>query len=98
MADDAAAGMDIDALLHHYFGTDDPDAITDLGFTLGSERLRVDFGTEQEPGRRFALWVLMEVLGFAPLPAEAFLKDPALKHAAEDYLTASERMERDEEE
>ena len=90
--------MDIDALLQHYFGTDDPDTITDLGFTLGSERLRVDFGTEKEPGRRFALWVLMEVLGFAPLPAEAFPKDPDLKRAAEDYLTAAERMERDGEE
>ena len=61
--------MDIDALLQHYFGTDDPDAITDLGFTLGSERLRVDFGTEKEPGRRFALWALMAVLDFAPLAA-----------------------------
>jgi hypothetical protein len=89
--------MDIDALLLHYFGTDDPDAITDLGFTLGSERLRVDFGTEKEAGRRFALWVLMDVLGFAPLPAEAFPKDPDLKRAAEDYLTTAERMERDEE-
>ena len=69
--------MDIDALLQHYFGTDDPDTITDLGFTLGSERLRVDFGTEKEPGRRFALWVLMEVLGFAPLPATSPALSPS---------------------
>lgn len=87
--------MDIDALLHHYFGTDDPDTITDLGFTIGSERLRVDFGTEAEPGRRFALWTLMEVFGIAPTPAEAFPKNPELKRAAEDYLTAAWKMEQD---
>lgn len=89
--------MDLDALLHHYFGTEDPDAITDLGFTIGAERLRVDFGTEREPGRRFALWTLMEVFGIAPTPAEAFSKDPALRRAAEDYLTAARKAERDAE-
>ena len=89
--------MDIDALLLHYFGTDDPDAITDLGFTIGSERLRVDFGTEREPGRRFALWTLMEVFGIAPPPDQAFAKDAALRRAAEDYRTAAYRVERDAE-
>ena len=88
--------MDLDILLRHYFGTDDPDTISDLGFTLGSERLRIDFGTEREPGRRFALWTLMEVFGIAPPPADAFPKDPALKRAAEDYLTAAYRVERDD--
>ncbi|WBO23356.1 hypothetical protein [Sphingomonas abietis] len=87
--------MDIDALLQHYFGTDDPDTITDLGFTIGSERLRVDFGTEQEPGRRFALWTLMEVFGIAPTPADAFPKHPELKRAAEDYLSAAWKMEQE---
>jgi hypothetical protein len=87
--------MDLDALLLHYFGTDDPDAITDLGFTIGSERLKVDFGTETDGGRRFALWTLMEVFGIAPTPAEAFPKDPDLKRAAEDYLSQAFRMERD---
>jgi hypothetical protein len=87
--------MDLDALLLHYFGTDDPDAITDLGFTIGSERLRIDFGTERDPGRRFALWTLMEVFAIAPPPAEAFPKDAALRRAAEDYLTAAWKAERD---
>jgi hypothetical protein len=89
--------MDIDALLLHYFGTDDPDAITDLGFTLGSERLRVDFGTEREPGRRFALWTLLDVFDLAPLPAEAFADEPELRRAAEDYLDAAGKLEDDEE-
>lgn len=87
--------MDLDALLLHYFGTDDPDAITDFGFTIGAERLRVDFGTEKEPGRRFALWTLMEVFGLAPTPADAFPKDPDLKRAAEEYLTEAWKLERD---
>jgi hypothetical protein len=84
--------MELDALLRHYFGTDDPDAVTALGLATGRERLLIDFGMEQEPGRRFALWTLLEVFGGAPLPAEAF-KDPALRRAAEDYLDAAYRLE-----
>jgi hypothetical protein len=49
---------------------------------------------EREPGRKFALWTLMDALGVAPLPAEAFAKEPLLKAAAEDYLKAAFRMER----
>jgi hypothetical protein len=90
--------MDLDALLLHYFGTDDPDAITDFGFTIGSERLKVDFGTETDGGRRFALWTLMEVFGIAPTPADAFPKNPELKRAAEDYLSEAFRLERDADE
>lgn len=87
--------MDIDALLLHYFGTDDPDTMTETALVLGSERLKVDFGLEREPGRRFALWTLMEVFGFAPLPAEAFAKEPELRRAADDYLSAAWKLERD---
>ena len=36
----------------------------------------------------------MDALGVAPLPAEAFAKEPMLKAAAEDYLKAAFRMER----
>ena len=87
--------MDLDALLHHYFGTDDPDSLSDFALKIGLERLAVDFGTEEEAGRRFALWTLMEVFGQAPLPAEAFKDEPALRLAAEDYLSAAWKMERD---
>ncbi len=52
---------------------------------------------EREPSRKFALWTLLETLGEAPLPAEAFAKEPKLKAAAEDYLRAAYRMERFEE-
>lgn len=87
--------MDLDALLRHYFGTDDPEAIEASAFAEGRERLLIDFSVEREPSRRFALWTLMDALGFAPLPADAFPKDPALKRAAEDYLGAAWRIERD---
>jgi hypothetical protein len=84
--------MELDALLHHYFGTADLATLSPEALERGREALTVDFGVEQEPGRKFALWVLMEALGFAPLPAEAFPKHPELKRAAEDYLDASERL------
>jgi hypothetical protein len=87
--------MDLDTLLEHYFGADDPDAIDPVRLAMGKEKLAVDFGTERDPSRRFALWTLMEAFGFAPLPAEAFKKDAALRRAAEDYLTAAYRVERD---
>ncbi|MFW2828815.1 hypothetical protein [Sphingomonas sp. ID0503] len=88
--------MDLDALLLHYFGTDDPNTLSDFALKIGLERLSVDFGTENEPSRRFALWTLLEVFDQAPPPAMAFEKDEALRRAAEDYLTAAFRMERDE--
>ena len=86
--------MDLDALIHHFFGADDPATLTETEFEHGLERLKISFGVEREPSRRFALWTLMEALGVAPLPAEAFAKEPALKAAAEDYLRAAFRMER----
>lgn len=87
--------MDLDALLLHYFGTHDPDDLTETGLALGCERLKVDFGIEREPGRRFALWTLMEVFGIAPPPADAFAEDPELKAAADEYLGAAWKAERD---
>ena len=91
--------MDIDALLMHYFGTDDPDLVTATALEIGKQRLAIDFGVERDPGRRFALWTLMEVFAAAPPPAEAFKKpeEAGLKRAAEEYLTAAWRIERDSE-
>ena len=86
--------MDLDALLLHYFGTNDPEAIDPATRADGDHRLAVDFGTEREPSRRFALWSLMEALGTAPPPAEAFEKEPALRKAAEDYLTLAWKLDR----
>lgn len=86
--------MELEALLHHFFGTDDPASLTEAKFDRAVEKLRIAFGLEREPGRRFALWSLLEALGLAPLPAEAFAKEPQLKAAAEAYLSAAFRLER----
>lgn len=86
--------MDLDALILHFFHTEDPSELTEAEYELGLERLKIGFGVEREPGRKFALWTLMDALGVAPLPAEAFAKEPLLKAAAEDYLKAAFRMER----
>ncbi len=84
--------MDLDALLHHYFGTDDPDTLSDLAVEMGCARMSVDLGVEQDPGRRFALWALMVAFDCAPDPAETF-EDPDLLRVAEDYLDAVDRMD-----
>lgn len=86
--------MDLDTLLRHFFGTDDPATLSEGEFARALERLALAFGVEREPSRKFALWTLLEALGEAPLPAEAFTKEPQLKAAAEDYLKAAFRMER----
>lgn len=87
--------MDLDTLVQHYFGGGDPAALNEADYERAIERLRIDFGVEREPGRRFALWCLMDAIGVAPLPAEAFAEEPKLKVAAEDYLSAVFRMERE---
>ncbi len=86
--------MDLDALFLHFFETEDPSTLTQEDFALGVERLRLGFELEREAGRKFALWTLLEGLGHAPLPADAFAKHPQLKAAAEEYLKAAFRLER----
>jgi hypothetical protein len=85
--------MDLDALLHHYFGTADLDRLDEQAIEAGRERAAVAFGTERDSGRKFALWILLHALGDAPDPAIAF-KNPADRKAAEDYAWAAERMGR----
>lgn len=85
--------MDLDALILHFFGTEDPTELSEADYDRALERLKIAFGVEREPGRKFALWTLLDALGIAPLPAEAFAKEPLLKAAAEDYLKAAFRLE-----
>lgn len=86
--------MELEALIQHFFGTGDPGSLSEAEFDLGIERLKIGFGVEREPGRKFALWTLLHAFDAAPLPAEAFAKEPQLKAAAEDYLSAAFRLER----
>jgi hypothetical protein len=86
--------MDLGQLLRHFFETEDPSELTEAEFAIGLERLKIGFGVEHEPSRKFALWTLLETLGEAPLPADAFAKEPQLKAAAEQYLTVAFRLQR----
>jgi hypothetical protein len=82
--------MDLDALLYHYFGVDDLEAIRADAFATGRERLGIDLGIERDPGRRFALWALMHGLGIAPEPIDTF-KNPRERQAAETYARLAAR-------
>ncbi|QNQ08971.1 hypothetical protein [Sphingomonas alpina] len=86
--------MDLDALLYHYFGTEALETLDEAAIDSGLERLRIDFGTERESSRRFALWVLLHSLGAAPDPATAF-KDARERQAAETYARAADQLGRD---
>ncbi len=89
--------MDLDQLLSHYFGTTDPETADPATIDAARERMAIDFGIERDPSRCFALWTLMDAIGEAPPPAEAFEKEPALRAAADRYLDAAYRIERDAE-
>lgn len=58
--------MDLDDLLRRYFATDDIGAVPASALAAGIERCQVDLGLEQDPGKRFALWTLLHMLGAAP--------------------------------
>lgn len=77
--------MNFDDQLLRYFGTRDPAAIEPAAYASGMEHLRVDFGLERDPGRRFALWALMHMLGNAPDLDTAF-KTRAEQDAARDFM------------
>jgi len=85
-------GLDLDALLHHYFGTTALETLDDDTIGLGIEKLGTAFWTEREPGRRFALWALLHSLGEAPDP-EAGFETTREREAAHAYLRAAYRAE-----
>lgn len=77
--------MDFNDQLRRYFGTDDPTGLTANGLAAGIEKMKVDFGMEKDPGRKFALWALMHMLGEAPDLDVAF-KDEAERDAARNFM------------
>jgi hypothetical protein len=76
--------MNFDDQLQRYFGTRDIDALPAAAMTAGIEKMRVDFGLEQDRARRFALWSLLFLLGQAP-DLDAF-EDPADREAARNFM------------
>ncbi|MET0241623.1 MAG: hypothetical protein ABW184_17150 [Sphingobium sp.] len=77
--------MDLDDQLRRYFGTADLEQVPADAIEAGVERMRVDFGLEQDRGRRFALWTMMHMLGTAPDLDVAFEHD-ADRDRARDFM------------
>jgi hypothetical protein len=82
--------MNLDDSFREYFGTADLAAVTPAVLEAGVERMRVDLGLARDPGRRFALWALLHMLGAAPDLDVAF-KDEAERHAARRFMEVAER-------
>lgn len=83
--------MELDDQLRRYFGTSDLAAITPAVLAAGEERLRVEFGLETDPGKRFAMWALMYMLGIAPDLDVAF-DTPDAQNAARDFMDMVGRL------
>lgn len=58
--------MDLADLTQRYFGTRELAAIAPAAIPEGVERMRVDFGMEQDRAARFALWTLLLMFDAAP--------------------------------
>ncbi|MBV1689088.1 hypothetical protein KRR38_15750 [Novosphingobium sp. G106] len=84
--------MDFDDQLRRYFATTDLAAVPPAALVAGVEKMRVDFGMEQDRARRFALWTLLHMFGAAPDLDVAF-KDEADRDAARDFMEMMERAE-----
>lgn len=84
--------MDMADLLQRYFGTRDLAEVAPAALPAGVERMRVDFGMEQDRGARFALWTLLLVLGDAPELDVAFAHEDDREAARNlmDMLAAGE--------
>ena len=82
--------MDFRDALHRYFGTGDIDALGPESLDAGLERMKVDFGLEQDRGRRFGLWTLMYMLGDVPELEIAFA-DPDDREAAREFMDMVDR-------
>ena len=84
--------MDFDDQLRRYFGSADLASLTGAAMSAGVERMAVDFGMEQDRGRRFALWTVMHMFGAAPDLDVAF-KDEADRNAARDFMDLMDRAD-----
>ncbi|MDB5671264.1 MAG: hypothetical protein JWO25_2223 [Alphaproteobacteria bacterium] len=77
--------MNFEDQLSRYFGTTDLAIVPPSALEAGIERMQVDFGLEQDRGRRFALWALMYILGAAPDLDIAF-EQAADREAARNFM------------
>ena len=86
--------MDFAHLLQRYFGQDDIDQLDPAALSGGLEQMRLDFGLEKDPGRRFGLWTLLYMLGDAPDLDVAF-KTEAERDAARTFMDMADGLSED---
>ncbi|QPC99426.1 hypothetical protein [Qipengyuania soli] len=84
--------MQLDDLLRRYFATDDPHSIGPAALSAGIEHCLVDLGLEKDPGKRFALWSLLFMLGAAPDLDVAFENEEE-REAARNFMELLEAGE-----
>ncbi|CAN5348746.1 hypothetical protein BH10PSE13_BH10PSE13_08140 [soil metagenome] len=77
--------MDLDDQFRRYFGTTDLSQVPESAVSAGIERMAVDLGMERDPGRRFALWSMLYLLGAAPDLDVAF-KDEKERVSARNFM------------
>lgn len=77
--------MDLDDLLHRYFGASDLTTVPETGRAAGIERIAVHLGLETDRGRRFALWCLLHLLGSAP-DLDVVFAEAADREAARNFM------------
>jgi hypothetical protein len=82
--------MDLDDQFRRFFGTADLDSLTPAALAGGIEHMRVELGLEADPGRRFALWSMLFMLGAAPDLDVAF-KSAAERDAARNFMDMLDR-------
>jgi len=87
--------MDFDDQLRRYFATADLGAVTPDALQAGLEKMRVDFGLEQDRARRFALWSLLYILGASP-DLDAAFKHEEDRIVARDFMDMIERAQQEE--
>lgn len=77
--------MELDDLLFCYFGARELADVPAATLNAGIEQIQEDLGRAQDPGRRFALWCLLYLLGGAPDLDVAF-KDEVDREAARNFM------------
>ena len=84
--------MNLDDQLRRYFGTEDLAAVTPTALAAGIEHMKVDLGLSADRERRFALWVILQMLGAAPDLDQVF-KSVEERDAARSFMDMAARAE-----
>jgi len=84
--------MNFEDQMRRYFGTADPSSLPPSAVAAAIERMQVDLGLENERGRRFALWALLQMLGSAP-DLDVTFKDPADRDAARNFMDLADKQD-----